>query len=71
MKKKNLITEETADFASMNRYAMLMSGVGFAGMMYYAFKTKSGFWKGFGYVLLGSIAGAAVGSGVDSFNVKK
>lgn len=37
----------------------------------YAFKTKSGFWKGFGYVLLGGLTGGALGFGVGSVIKKK
>ena len=37
----------------------------------YAFKTKSGFWKGFGYVLLGGLTGGALGFGVGSIIKKK
>lgn len=37
----------------------------------YAFKTKSGFWKGFGYVLLGGLTGGALGFGVGSLIKKK
>ena len=37
----------------------------------YAFKTKSGFLKGFGYVLLGGLTGGALGFGVGSLIKKK
>jgi hypothetical protein len=37
----------------------------------YAFKTKSGFWKGMGYWLIGSIAVGGLGYGVGTLIKKK
>lgn len=49
-----------------NPYRTLGGGLGWAGALVYAFKVKSGFWKGFGYVILGSIAGMGIGAGIDA-----
>lgn len=46
-------------------YAKIASGVGFTIGLIYAFKTESGFWKGWGYAILGSIALGGIGYGVD------
>ena len=40
------------------------SSVGFALALGYAFKVKSGFWKGWGYTILGSMALGGIGYGV-------
>jgi hypothetical protein len=46
------------------------SSLGFIVALGYAFKVKSGFWKGWGYTILGSMAlgglGAGVGFAIDS-----
>ena len=46
------------------------SSLGFIVALGYAFKVKSGFWKGWGYTILGSMAlgglGAGVGLAIDS-----
>lgn len=46
-------------------FATIGSGVGFTIGLVYAFKTESGFWKGFGYTILGSMALGGIGRGVD------
>lgn len=40
------------------------SSVGFALALGYAFKVKSGFWKGWGYTILGSLALGGIGYGI-------
>lgn len=40
------------------------SSVGFAIALGYAFKVKSGFWKGWGYTILGSMALGGLGYGL-------
>lgn len=51
-------------------FAKIGSGIGFTIALIYAFQTKSGFWKGFGYTILGSMALGGIGTGVD-YLVKK
>lgn len=50
--------------------ARIGSSLGFIVALGYAFKVKSGFWKGWGYTILGSMAlgglGAGVGFAIDS-----
>jgi hypothetical protein len=48
-----------------NKFGILLSSVGSLGALIYAFKVKSGFWKGFGYTLLGGIFLGSVGYGID------
>lgn len=50
---------------------MLGSSVGIIIGLRYAFKTKSGFLKGFGYFLLGSLVVGGLGYGVGSVIKKK
>ena len=50
--------------------AMIGNAVGDIVGLVYAFKIKSGFFKGLGLVLLGGIAGAGLGFGIGSV-VKK
>lgn len=40
------------------------SSLGFALALGYAFKVKSGFWKGWGYTILGSMALGGIGYGI-------
>jgi len=40
------------------------ASLGFAIALGYAFKVKSGFWKGWGYTILGSVAIGSIGYGV-------
>ena len=47
------------------------SSIGFAIGVAYAFKVKSGFWKGWGYSILGSIVLGGVGYGVGMAKKKK
>ena len=47
------------------------SSIGFAIGVAYAFKVKSGFWKGWGYAILGSIVLGGVGYGVGMAKKKK
>lgn len=46
-------------------YGAILSPVGFLGGIGYAFAKKTGFWKGFGLALLGSIVLGGVGYGID------
>jgi hypothetical protein len=44
--------------------AKIGSSLGFTIGIVYAFKVKSGFWKGWGYAILGSIALGGLGYGI-------
>lgn len=69
-----IIVNETLkqpSYFSTHKFQILMGNLGWALALVYAFKTKSGFWKGVGYVILGSIALGGVGYGIDSFNKNK
>ncbi len=60
---------------NLNNYSFegrnLGSSIGFAIGVAYAFKVKSGFWKGWGYAILGSIVLGGVGYGVGMAKKKK
>ena len=69
--KKNLTEEQTMSLALNATYwrrnlGYGLSGIGFVGGIYYAVKTKSGFWGGVGWAILGSMAGSATGFFVGS-----
>jgi hypothetical protein len=46
------------------------STLGFAIALGYAFKVKSGFWKGWGYTILGGIALGGIGAGIGMLKKK-
>jgi hypothetical protein len=46
-------------------YASILSPIGFMGGVAYAFNKKTGFWKGWGIAILGSIVLGGVGAGID------
>jgi hypothetical protein len=46
-------------------YASILSPIGFLGGVAYAFNKKTGFWKGWGFAILGSIVLGGVGAGID------
>ena len=46
--------------------AMIGHAVGDIVALVYAFKIKSGFWKGLGLVLLGGLSGGGLGYGIGS-----
>ena len=52
-------------------YQAILSPIGFAGGIYYSFKNKTGFWKGFGIAIIGSIALGGIGYGIDYARNKK
>ena len=47
------------------------SSIGFVIALGYAFKVKSGFWKGWGYTILGSMALGGLGYGIGMAVKKK
>jgi len=49
----------------------IFSGVGFATGVGYSFYKKTGFWKGFGIALIGSIALGGIGYGLDKLKQNK
>ncbi len=46
-------------------YASILSPIGFLGGVAYAFSKKTGFWKGWGIAIIGSIVLGGVCSGID------
>ena len=56
-----------------NKYpvSQLMSAVGFAGGVAYAFNKQTGFWKGWGYAIIGSLALGGIGYGIDAMRNSK
>ncbi len=54
-----------------NKYQILMAGLGFAGGVAYGFSKKTGFWKGWGIAIIGSIALGGIGYGIDQFQKNK
>ena len=49
-----------------SRGRQIGGSIGFALGVAYAFKTKSGFWKGWGYAIIGGIALGGIGYALDS-----
>lgn len=58
------------DVLTNNKYQSLLGGLGFATGVAYSFAKKTGFWKGWGIAIIGSIALGGIGYGIDSFNNK-
>jgi hypothetical protein len=52
-------------------YTKLGSSVGFATGVGYAFYKKTGFWKGWGIAIIGSIVLGGVAYGIDVMNYNK
>ena len=48
-----------------NSIRPLLAGIGFATGVGYAFIKKTGFWKGWGIAIIGSIALGGIGYGID------
>lgn len=46
-------------------YSKIGSSLGFAGGVALAFKNNTGFWKGWGYAIIGSIVVGGVGYSID------
>lgn len=53
-----------------HKWKALLGGLGFAMGIAYAFRYKSGFWKGWGIAIVGGIAGSGIGYGIDQFSKK-
>ena len=51
-------------------YRNIGSAVGFGVGLIYAFKVKSGFWKGWGYTILGSLALGGIGYAIGRVHKK-
>ena len=60
-----------AEMSSSQKAAQIAGSIGFLVGVVYAFKTKSGFWKGWGYGIIGSVALGGVGYGVGTLLKKK
>jgi len=54
----------------LNRLTLAGSSIGFVVGVGFAIKNKTGFWKGFGYTILGSITGASLTRGVGFLTTK-
>jgi len=56
-----------------NKYpvSQLMSAVGFAGGVAYAFNKQTGFWKGWGIAIIGSVVLGGIGYGIDAMRNSK
>ena len=61
----NGVTEPTYPFGKV------MGAAGFAGGVGYAIVQKTGFWKGWGYAIIGSIALGGIGYAIDYANNTK
>jgi len=53
------------------KYYQLLSSIGFASGVAYAFYKKTGFWKGWGIAIVGGIALGGIGYGIDSMKKDK
>jgi len=51
-------------------FGQTLGAIGFATGVAYSFAKKTGFWKGWGIAIIGSIALGGIGYGIDSFNNK-
>ena len=60
-------TSTTNNFIK-SRGRQIGGSIGFALGIAYAFKTKSGFWKGWGYAIIGGIALGGIGYALDPKN---
>lgn len=49
-----------------NVFTLVGSSLGFAGGVYYAFKNSTGFWKGWGIAIIGSIVLGGIGYAIDN-----
>ena len=58
------------DILTNNKYQSLLGGLGFASGVAYSFAKKTGFWKGWGIAIIGSIALGGIGYGIDQFQKK-
>jgi hypothetical protein len=56
-----------------NKYpvSQLMSAVGFAGGVAYAFNKQTGFWRGWGIAIIGSVVLGGIGYGIDAMRNSK
>jgi len=67
--KTNPFAPNNKNYSVEGRY--VGASVGILISLGYSFKTKSGFWKGLGYWLIGSIAVGGLGYGVGALIKKK
>jgi hypothetical protein len=61
----NGITEPT------HPYGKVMAAVGFADGVAYAFNKQTGFWKGWGIAIIGSVVLGGIGYGIDAVRNSK
>lgn len=62
MENKNI---ETATKSMPLTYSKIGSSIGFASGVIYAFSKKTGFWKGWGIAIIGSITLGGIGYSID------
>jgi len=70
------MSQQSGDFGSIMTtqevpFAKIGGGVGVALGLGYAIETKSGFWKGFGFALIGGLASSGLGYGIGKLIKKK
>jgi hypothetical protein len=65
--KKQREIEEQKIIANTPKYiyTSILSPIGFMGGVAYAFSKKTGFWKGWGIAIIGSIVLGGIGAGID------
>ena len=64
MEKKNNLDMENKNNKATLVSTQIGSSLGFIVGLGYAFNVKSGFWKGWGYTILGSMALGGLGYGI-------
>jgi hypothetical protein len=52
------------DYYTPNKYAVAGSSIGFATGVVYAIHKKTGFWKGWGFAIIGSIVIGGLAKGI-------
>lgn len=60
----------TGGISPVNKLAFAGSGIGFALGVALAFNKKTGFWKGWGYAIVGAVALGSLGRGIGFLTTK-
>lgn len=60
-----------AEYLKKYRFSVALGSLGSVAGLGYALYTGSGFWKGFGLLILGNIAGSATGYAIDVLTAPK
>lgn len=69
-KNLKLTITNTEPIKASYPFGQTLGAIGFAAGVFYSFNKKTGFWKGWGIAIIGSIALGGIGYGIDSFNNK-